>query len=278
VVYPRLGSGQHLFWRDIHATAGIWVSVFGIGLILTGLPWATAWGSYLGEVRELTGTMQGPVDWTIGGKAPTPKAVAMLGPHAGHGGMVMAAPPIRPGELARVIATVRPLRIAPPVLLSPPEHGGAPWGVASDAADRPLRSDAQIDGATGRLVGRIYFGDRHWIDRIIGYGIAAHEGALFGIANQVLGTLTALFLVVLAISGAIMWWRRRPIGLLGAPIPLAHPRFRAGLVAAIVGLGVCMPLFGATLVLILTAERTVLRRISATQRWLGLRPVPAAPA
>jgi uncharacterized iron-regulated membrane protein len=271
VLYPRLTGGRRLFWRDIHATAGIWVSVFAIGLILTGLPWASAWGSYLGEVRALTGTAQGPVDWTIGGKAPTPKADAMLGPHAGHGGMVMAAPPIRPGELARVIATVRPLRIAPPVLLSPPERDGAPWAVASDAADRPLRADAQIDGATGRIVGRIDFADRHWIDRIIGYGIAAHEGALFGVANQLLGTATALLLVVLAVSGAIMWWRRRPIGLLGAPIPLTQPRFRAGLVAVIVALGVYMPLFGMTLVLVLIAEWALLRRLPATRRWLGLR-------
>ena len=104
VLYPRLGGGRRVFWRDIHATAGIWVSVFALGLILTGLPWANAWGSYLGEVRTLTGTTQGPVDWTIGGKAPTAKADAMLGAHAGHDGMVMAAPPIRPGELGRVIA------------------------------------------------------------------------------------------------------------------------------------------------------------------------------
>ena len=270
VLYPRLRGGRRLFWRDIHATTGIWVSVFALVLILTGLPWATAWGSYLGAVRELTGTTQGPVDWTIGGKAVTPKADAMLGPHAGHSGMVVTAPPIRPGELERVIATIRPLRIAPPVLLSPPEHEGGLWAVASDAADRPLRSDAQIAGATGRLDGRVDFADRHWIDQTIGYGIAAHEGALFGVANQILGTLTALFLVVLAVSGTIMWWRRRPIGLLGAPLPLTRPRFGAGLVAAIVALGAYMPLFGVTLVLVLIAEVLVLHRIPATRKWLGL--------
>ena len=270
VLYPRLSRGGRLFWRDIHATVGIWVSVFALGLILTGLPWATAWGSYLGEVRSLTGTAQGPVDWTIGGKAPVPKADPMLGPHAAHNGMFLQAAPIRSGELARVIATVRPLRIAPPVLLSPPEHEGKPWAVSSDAADRPLRSDAQIDGATGRLVGRVAFADRHWIDRIIGYGIAAHEGALFGMINQIIGTLTALFLIVLAVSGALMWWRRRPSGLLGAPLPKARPRFGAGLVALIVALGVYMPLFGTTLVLVLVVEFLVLRRIPKIRHWLGL--------
>lgn len=276
VLYPRLTGGGRRFWRDLHATTGIWVSVFAIALILTGLPWATAWGSYLGKVRQLTGATQGPVDWTIGGKAPVPKADAMLGPHAGHGGMVMPAAPIRPGELARVIAAARPLRLAPPVLLSPPGHEGGPWAVSSDAADRPLRSDVQIDGATGRLVGRVDFADRHWLDRIIGYGIAVHEGALFGIANQILGTLTALSLVVLAVSGAITWWRRRPAGL-GAPLLLGRPRYGAGLVAAIVGLGFYMPLFGATLISVLLAERLVLRRVPVTRRWLGLGRVTVEP-
>ena len=278
VLYPRLSSGARLFWRDLHASAGIWVSVFALGLILTGLPWASAWGSYLGEVRALTGTAQGPVDWTIGGKAVAPKADPMLAGHAGHGGMVISAPVIRPGELERVIGTVQPLDIAPPVLISPPGHAGGPWTVSSDAADRSLRSDAEVDGATGRLVGRVTFADRHWIDRVIGYGIAAHEGALFGIANQILGTLTALFLLVLAGSGAIMWWRRRPIGLLGAPVNLKRPRFGIGLVTAIILLGLYMPLFGTTLMFMLAFEAMVLRRILITRRWLGLAKRPSVAA
>ncbi len=267
LLYPRLSGGQRVFWRDIHATAGIWVSIFALLLILSGLPWAKGWGSYLSEVRALTGTANGPVDWTIGGKAPPAEGMSR---HGEHGGMAMPAPPTTPGELARVIATVRPLGVAPPVLITPPKYAGAPWKVSSDAADRPLRSDLKIGGATGRLVNRIDFAQRHWIDRTIGYGVAAHEGALFGIANQILGTLTALFLIVLAASGAVMWWRRRPIGLLGAPIPLSRPRFGALLVTAIVALGLYLPLFGATLTAMFALE-WLLRRWSVTQRWLGLR-------
>ncbi|MFT3976522.1 MAG: PepSY domain-containing protein [Sphingomonas bacterium] len=266
VLYPRLRGGRRLFWRDIHATAGIWVSFFALFLILTGLPWAKGWGSYLNEARVLTGTARGPVDWTIGGKPPG---------HEGHGGMAMPAPPIAAGELARVIAAVRPLAVAPPVLISPPKQAGAPWTIASDAADRPLRSDLKVDGATGRLLSRIEFAQRHWIDRTVGYGVAAHEGALFGLSNQILGTLTALFLILLAISGAVMWWRRRPVGLLGAPIPLSRPRFGAGLAGAIVALGLYLPLFGLTLVAVLAIERTVLLRWPAARRWLGLQLVPA---
>lgn len=270
VLYPRLRGGKRRFWRDIHATAGIWVSVFALGLILTGLPWAKGWGSYLVEIRTLTGTSKGPVDWTIGGKPPTADL------HAGMAGMEGMAPPgphVPPsaaGELTRVVLAARPLGLAPPVLVAPPKAPGAPWKVTSDAADRPLRAEATIDGATGRILGRSGFAQRHWIDRLIGYGIAVHEGALFGLANQIAGTIVALLLALLAGSGAVLWWRRRPIGLLGAPLPLTRPRFGPVLIAAIVLLGFYMPLFGGTLLVVLAVERLVLRNLSGTRRWLGL--------
>jgi uncharacterized iron-regulated membrane protein len=250
--------------------------------------WAKGWGSYLKEVREVTGTTRGAVDWTIGGKAPVADAgaEAAMAEHAAMGhvmmpgmkmaGMKMVGVGPQPGDLARVIATVTPLGIAPPVLIAPPRTPGAPWTAASDAADRSLRSEVKLDGATGAVVSRSGFADKHIIDRLIGYGISVHEGAFFGLFNQILGTLTAAFLVLLAVSGAIMWWRRRPIGLLGAPIPLTPPRFGPGLIALIVALGLYMPMFGATLVAVLLTERLVLSRLPATRRWLGLRSPAAA--
>jgi uncharacterized iron-regulated membrane protein len=263
VLYPRLRLGKRVLWRDLHATAGIWVSFFALFLILTGLPWAQGWGSYLKEVRTLTHASDGPPDWLIGGQS--------ADVHAGHAMMKMATPPLRPGELERVIATARGMTIEPPVLIEAPRHAGSPWHVESDAADRPLRAEMTVDGATGRVLSFKPFAERQWIDRVVGYGVAIHEGAHFGILNQIVGTLTALALMLLSISGAIMWWRRRPIGLLGAPIPLTRPRFGAGLIAAIVLLGLYLPMFGLTLVATLMIERLVLRHLPGPRRWLTLR-------
>ena len=277
LLYPRVRGGKRLFWRDLHAVAGIWVAAAAMGLILTGLPWAKAWGGYLTEIRQVTGTTGGPIDWSVGGRMPTARPAR--GDHDGHGmaGMPIeasrAATPIRVGELARVIAATRPLAIAPPVLIAPPATAGAPWSISSDAADRTLRSNVTIDGSTGQVIKRVDFPQRHWIDRLVGYGIALHEGAYFGILNQLLGTITALLLVLLAISGAILWWRRRPIGLLGAPIPLRRPRRGAILIAAIAGLGLYLPMFGITLLAVLVVERLVLRRLTPIRIWLGLRPL-----
>jgi uncharacterized iron-regulated membrane protein len=131
-----------------------------------------------------------------------------------------------------------------------------------------------VDGTTGVVLARKDFDERHWIDRAVGYGIATHEGQLFGIANQVLITLGALVLMTLSASGAISWWRRRPSGRLGAPLPLSRPRFGGALTAAIVALGLAMPLFGASLLMVLAIERG-LKRWSSIARWLGLRTARA---
>jgi uncharacterized iron-regulated membrane protein len=248
------------------------VSFAACFLIITGLPWANAWGNYLAEIRQATGATDGPIDWTIGGeKSVPPKADPMLGLHAEHHGMTMAHAAPQPGELARVIATVRPLDLAPPVMIAPPEMDAAGWTVTSEAANRPLRTQLVVDGADGAVLARKDFGERHWIDRLVGFGIAVHEGAYFGLANQVAGTLTAMLLVVLSLWGAVLWWRRRPTGLLGAPIPLSHPRFGWALIGGIALLGIALPMFGATLLGVLLIECTLLRRLPRARRWLALR-------
>jgi uncharacterized iron-regulated membrane protein len=57
LMYPRLGSGQRIFWRDMHAVTGIYVTVFAMFLLLSGLPWAKSWGGLLKKVRS---TVSGP--------------------------------------------------------------------------------------------------------------------------------------------------------------------------------------------------------------------------
>ena len=37
ILYPRLKQGKRIFWRDIHAVTGIYVSFFALFLLFTGL-------------------------------------------------------------------------------------------------------------------------------------------------------------------------------------------------------------------------------------------------
>lgn len=275
-VYPRLGAGGRRFWRDLHGVTGFWVSAMALLLLVSGLPWAKSWGSYLKAVR--TAVESGPVrqDWTIGsgdheGAPPANAGTrAMAADHAEHGGMTMAHPRGDDRPLDRIVATLRPLGLGAPVLVAPPTGPGQPWTAKSDAADRPQRTDLTLDGASGRVLTRTDFAQRRLVDRLVGFGIALHEGQLFGWANQLLNLVTALGLMLLSISSVVLWWRRKPDGRLGAPIAPPSARSPAIVVALVCVIGVLLPLFGVSLIAVLLVERLFLRRWPAARRWLGL--------
>jgi len=39
VLFPRLGANGRVWWRDLHAVSGLWVSVIVLIMLLSGLPW-----------------------------------------------------------------------------------------------------------------------------------------------------------------------------------------------------------------------------------------------
>ena len=170
---------------------------------------------------------------------------------------------LAPGKTANVV-----LKSLPPVFL------GLFYGVFAVGSILAL-CGAYSKGMKGPVIEA--FGLGIMTAELLGYGVAAHEGQLFGWANQLLGLIAALGLFLTAASGAVMWWRRRPEGLLGAPLPLGRPRFGAPLTGAVLLLGLLFPMFGLTLILVLALERSFLRRNAAIARWLGLaRSRPAA--
>ncbi|MFM9067838.1 MAG: PepSY-associated TM helix domain-containing protein [Planctomycetota bacterium] len=284
VLYPRLRQGARLMWRDLHAVTGFWIVGCALLLLATGLPWAKFWGNYFKAVRRWTGTAVAQQDWTTGSERGEHSG------HAGHGGggsggggnaaaaKKQSARPTTPVDFAafdRVVAAVTPLHLEHPVVISPPSRGGDKWTAKSQTPNRPRRVNLVVDGRTGEILSREDYRDRHWVDRILGVGIAAHEGQLFGWPNQLIGLLTACGLVLLCVSGLILWWRRRDPGTLGAPAPRLPARFSWLLLFIILALALYLPLFGLTLVLVRVAEWLVLKRIPMIRRWLGLPgPMP----
>lgn len=281
IAYPRLRNGSGIFWRDLHSVTGVWISTLALFLLLTGLPWAKFWGNYFKAVRRATGTAVAQQDWTTGSERPaaSKKDTGSSGEHAGHGGGKRSGSRrggsgVMPKDMTafdRVAATVSPLKLEHPVVIAPPASADSDeWTAKSMTANRPYRVNLVVSGKSGEIISREDFKDRHIVDQVVSTGIAAHEGQLFGWPNQLLGLLTAIGLVLLSVSGVVMWWRRRDQGVLGAPKVLLSPRLSFGLVVLVVLFGVYLPLFGASLVLVLLAEFAVLKRIPKVRDWLGL--------
>ncbi len=264
VLYPRIGQGAKRFWRDLHAVVGVWVSAWALILLASGMPWALVWGNTFKMVREATGTAAITQDWTIG----------PVNEHAGHEGGGQDAPIDHSAHggptLDQVYAAARAQNLAAPVILTPPTKSSNYWWAKSNAPNRPQQQSVAFDPMTGAEVSREVFEKKHIIDQIVGIGIAAHEGQLFGPLNQAIGVLTAAGLVTLCISAFVMWRRRAPAGLLGAPPPIPDARLGWGLAAIIVIAGVLLPVLGASLIVIAILERGLLRHWPAARRWLGL--------
>ena len=288
VIWVRLAKGRRIFWRDLHAVAGVWISAFALFLILTGLPWANGWGAYFKSIRQMTGTASEHQDWTTGRASDLAARAAMNNnslnamadmpdmpgmEQAEHFERTMRHP--SPGAYSafdRLVPLAASLHLAAPVKIMPAVTPGGMWTIKSDSQNRTLRDVVQADPQTGAVVGRQNFNQTMLLDRIVAVGIATHEGQLFGVVNQLLGVLTALGLITLCASAVVLWWRRRHAGVLGAPVPMERPRWAFPLLAAVLALAIYLPELGISLILTLLAERFILSRIPSTQRWLGLAP------
>jgi uncharacterized iron-regulated membrane protein len=279
VVYPRFGKGKRIFWRDIHAVTGVWISGIALLFLLSGLPWAKSWGGYLKAARRLSNKSIVHQDWTTGSSSEKAARMAMNqnslaesgdehAAHHAHNSMGVTAVSYAP--IDKMIDTVAQLHLAFPVLIAPPMRRDGPWIAKSDAQDRVLRDQVTLDAQTGAVLARFNFNQRPLVDRLVGIGVAAHEGHLFGWLNQLLNLCAALGLIVLCLSAVVLWWRRKPEGALGAPVWAGPIQISALFVAMVTALAVYLPFFGLTLLTVLALERLVLTRIPVVRDWLGL--------
>lgn len=276
VVWPRLSRGGRTALRDLHAVTGFWVSGFALVLLTTALPWTDVWATGFNAVRGEMGWVSGPRDWKGG-----------LGDHATHDHAAMAgAIPHRAAvpavPLDRIVLRAKAEHMPAPAIVQPPgapnlfgPPNGDSWTLTTLTQNRPLVRKVGYDPQTGVEVSRSGFADKHVIDRVVGYGIAWHEGALFGVVSQLVGVFTALGMIALAVSGFLMWRRRKPESALGAPPPPRDPAKLKGVAAIVLFLAALLPLLAASLVLLWLADRLILPRLPRAARWLGVVPARA---
>ena len=167
-----------------------------------------------------------------------------------------------------ILTAAETIQLAPPVELSIANAHHNSWKASSQTQNRPARADVWLasDGSIEKQSG---FADKKLLDRAIGIGVAAHEGYLFGWFNLLLGVLTCVGLILMSVGGFILWRKRKPDSVLGAP-PAMPTRVGFAVVAITLGLAVLLPLLAISLLALLVLEFLVLRRINSVNQWLGL--------
>ena len=255
VLYPRLSSKGRTLWRDMHSVLGMWLSMALLFLLISGLPWAMVWGSAFKEVRSALAGLNSQ-DWVV---------------TSVEEGRRLTQSSVSEADLTpELLKGAEGLRFAAPAELTVLDTRTNTWRLSSNHQNRTLRAVASLDGNSGEVQSVSPFSERALIDRVIGIGISIHEGHLFGWVNQLLGLVVAMGAVGLAVTGCLMWWRRKPAGSLGAPNPLPNMRMGRAATGILLGLALFLPLLAVSLVVLLVLEWLVIRRIKPINRWLGL--------
>jgi uncharacterized iron-regulated membrane protein len=287
---PRLSLRGRAWWRDLHAVGGLWLAAGALFFVLSGLPWSGSWGTAFKAwaTSVSLGYPQGA--WGeahVHSNAPAGVA-GQAGAHAMHG-MPMKMDDLPLGQTPWAVgATTVPDSTRAPAAAArvslddvvalaarqgvADDYGialpGTPTGVYTVSyfpADPRDERTLHIDQYSGRVLSDISYANYGRVAQWVSYGTSLHMGRYFGLANQIVCSAISLGLAALAITGFVMWMKRRPARTIGAPArPVKRPPMRAWR-GVLTLLGVIFPLMGATMLAVWCLDRLALgaRRAAA---------------
>lgn len=270
--------------RGWHAITGLPVGLGILMLVVSGLPWTGVWGSAAQQVAADGGSSLWSQD--PGAESTIRDLVEDTDGHSAPAGWALGNGPrgVSEGSGATIsiddaVAAARETGATEPYSVIYPENEtgvfsvmGSQWNNNGNPAESEvsLERTVHVDQYTGQVVGEYGYDDYSAAAKAVSQGIAIHEGRRLGVVNTILSTLFCLAVMFLCVSAPIMWWTRR-----ATASGLAAPRARLPLwgnwllIVAIALLGVFLPLFGLSLVVILALDQFVIRRVPALKRFFG---------
>ncbi|MFD2351471.1 PepSY domain-containing protein [Nonomuraea ferruginea] len=154
-------------------------------------------------------------------------------------------------------------------ILLPKDHEGVYTVVTAPRRDPSAAQTLHVDQYSGRVLVSYGWDEYGVLAKAVEQGVALHEGRRYGTVNLLVMLGACLALITLVVSGAWMWWKRRPKGRMGAPARPMDRRAAYGVTAIMVVLGVLFPLAGVTMLAVLLLDRLVLRRIPRLAEIVG---------
>ncbi|GAA2658295.1 PepSY-associated TM helix domain-containing protein [Streptomyces lunalinharesii] len=251
VLLPRGGAKGRRRTLSWHGVVGLWASIGLLGLSATGMTWSQHAGASIGALQD-----------ALGGSTP---AVSTAHPSGGHG--THATTGAKDVGIDAVAAAAHDAGLRGLLVITPPTASGSAYVVKENTRSWPERQDSvAVDPATGEVTAKLKFADYPVLAKLTRWGIDAHMGLLFGLANQIALALLAVGLIAMVLWGYRMWWLRRPTRSGGpsfgrAPARGAWRRIPGAVLApavvVIAVVGYFLPLFGLPLLAFLIVDLTV---------------------
>ena len=278
ILWPRLSSRGRVLWRDLHAVTGFWGAALLLVMLLSGMTWTGFWGKTYSEVwnkfpaamwdnvptsdeqaRDLNTAARQTVPWAVE-NTPMP----MSGDHAEHmaHNSASSAPAAPTVSLQDVQAIAVQRQVEPGYSITFPTTASGVFTIAVFADDPRNDATLHIDQYSGKVLADVRWEHYGPVARATEMGVMLHEGKMFGLANQLIVLLICLMILLSAVSGVVIWWKRRPQGKVGVP-PLRHdlPTWKTG-VFIMLALAVAFPLVGVSLVVVWVLDRLLQARVN----------------
>lgn len=281
---PDLTARGRGLWKSLHASAGIWIALVLMVFLISGLSWAGIWGDRYVQAWStfpaakwdnvpLSDTTHAAMNH---GVKEVPWALEQTPMPAS--GSDAGAPGIAPGQgvdLDGVVAFARANGFDGRFQLMAPEGDSGVWTISrnsmsNDSADPTSDRTLHLDRYSGKVLADVRFADYSTYGQAMAVGIAFHEGDL-GVWNIAFNTAFCLLVLFVCVSGAVMWWKRRPDGaarLAAPPMPRDLPMWK-GAVVLMLALSFAFPMAGLTLLVVMALDLLLVSRLPALKRALS---------
>ncbi|MFF0222059.1 PepSY-associated TM helix domain-containing protein [Streptomyces sp. NPDC004629] len=196
LLLPRGGAKGRSRTLSWHGAVGLWACVGLLALSATGLTWSAHAGASIGKIQD-----------ALGGSTPA-VTTALPATDDSAGGTGRGTKDV---GIDAVVAAARDAGLVGVLVITPPADVDSAYTVKENTRSWPEQQDSvAVDPATGKVTQKLDFDDFPLLAKLTSWGIDAHMGLLFGLANQIVLALLAVAVIAMTLWGYRMWWLRRP--------------------------------------------------------------------
>lgn len=233
----RSQGGRRLFWRDVHAVFGFWLSLFMLIILAGGMPWTDVFGNNLKWVQAQTDTGY-PQYWRSSkGLQSSPSQQAAL-------------------SLDAVVAIAQQEQLKGQVNIRLPKDANGIFTIKNRAFWLSDQKVLHIDQYSGALIKTLNWEHVGVLMDLRQVAMRLHQGE-YGRANWYIVLLVALLFTLSTAAGLTAYLMRRPKGQWGLPNVPENFTMGYGILITIIFLGVLFPLFGASVIALFIGEQLI---------------------
>ncbi|MFJ7661817.1 PepSY-associated TM helix domain-containing protein [Lysinibacillus sp. NPDC097162] len=256
--------------RRWHALIGTIITIPMIVIIFTGLPWSAFMGNMIYNASQANPSFGTPllqqqpptsdvseIPWA------TRKEEAPSSSKHAHHGMGVTSISKNPNQVKveNLQQQIEANDISKPYAIVYPTSDDGVFTVAKSSNTGVTGLDVSpydettiyFDQYSGKFISKVSYDDYGILAKWFTWGIPLHEGHLFGWPNKLLNLLVCVAFLGVIFCGFYTWLLRKKKGLLSAP-PQLSQKISIPFIVIIIILGVIMPLFGISLIIVALLE------------------------